>query len=686
MWHTRIFGFQSISNGRFEGGFVLCVSMKKWILLQRFCLALFLLAFGGADAIADPLVLVEDGEVRMPIVVAEKAPPGTVQAAEELADYIERISGRRPEIILGAPEPTPPNAIWVGYQPVLEKLFPEVDFDFSKPEEILLAANSSHLVLAGRDRWNPETVINEDGETEVAGTQQEYGTANAVYTFLQDKLGVRWLWPGESGIDLIERETVNIEPFEYRYHPQIRSRAGMFNYSRPGRRVGYGRSGEWTRLQRVGLDSLSVPSQGHAFATWWERFHETRPEYFALQPDGSRGGGEEAYPGERTVKMCKSNPELWDRWMEEVARELEADPNQVVFDAAANDSWASGYCICENCLAWDHPDGELRRFRWDGTAQSFVAMSDRQVTFANHLARKLKERYPDQDYYVKIFAYGHSRPAPVEAVPDDNVIVVSVANFFTSSQNPDRGSPAGTLHRDQFEAWGKVAPHLFWRPNKTRRMASMPNIPIRQTIEDFRFAADNHCIGVHVDMVWEHWATRGPLYYVMAQMAWDPRQDGEALLEDYYQRGFGKAADSMRGYWELMEQKSIPSQEESWDYPELFDETFFAEAYGYLDQAEEAVRDEPEIYRERIEFVRVGLDYTRWVTEARNLMIRFEESGGEDTAAQDEARRIWVEEIKALATDETNPYTLNWGPMRPGHGHNGRIGGRYPEDLQGNLM
>lgn len=42
-----------------------------------------------------------------------------------------------------------------GYQPALDALFPEQEFDFEHPEEILIAANDSHLVIAGRDRWNP---------------------------------------------------------------------------------------------------------------------------------------------------------------------------------------------------------------------------------------------------------------------------------------------------------------------------------------------------------------------------------------------------------------------------------------------------------------------------------------------------------------------------------------------------
>lgn len=63
-------------------------------------------------------------------MVYEDAPPRTRGAADELAAYIERISGARPDVIEGVPDPIPPHAIWVGVQPAVRKFFPEIDFDF----------------------------------------------------------------------------------------------------------------------------------------------------------------------------------------------------------------------------------------------------------------------------------------------------------------------------------------------------------------------------------------------------------------------------------------------------------------------------------------------------------------------------------------------------------------------------
>ena len=67
----------------------------------------------------------------------------------------------------------------------------------------------------------------------------------------------------------------------------------------------------------------------------------------------------------------------------------------------------------------------------------------------------------------------------------------------------------------------------------------LPDLSVQQTIEDIKFVADNECIGIYIDGVWEHWATQGPQFYVMTQLLWDPNADANEILDDYYTRGFG---------------------------------------------------------------------------------------------------------------------------------------------------
>lgn len=211
-----------------------------------------LLSLSTVISSADTLVLVEEGLSRAPIVIFENAPPKTRRAADELAEYIEKVSGARPEVIEGAPDPLPERAIWVGYQPVLDRLFPDLDFNLQQPEGILISASDNHLVIAGRDRWDPEHWVVQGRNWEVVGVQREYGTVNAVYTFLQDYLDVRWIMPGAFGIDIQPRETLAFTPFVYRYHPQFRMRSNLFRLSELG--DSRGMSHAWTRFQRLQLD------------------------------------------------------------------------------------------------------------------------------------------------------------------------------------------------------------------------------------------------------------------------------------------------------------------------------------------------------------------------------------------------------------------------------------------------
>ena len=602
------------------------------------------------------LVLVEDGQSVAPVVLFEGAPPFTKQAAEHLATYIEKVSGARPELIEGAPDPIPDRAIWVGHQPAMDALFPEQNFDFEHPEEILIAANANHLAILGRDRWNPEHMTVEYRRKTVDGVQVEYGTANAVYTFLQDYLDVRWLFPGELGEDIIEQKTIAFEPFTYRYHPQVRSRQALFAYSSFPRRAG-----DWMRYQRLLLDSFEHIGGGHGFGDWWDRYHEEHPDYFALQPDGTRSG----YPEPHNAKLCQSNPAVWEQWLDNVEQQLKQNPNKRVFNASPNDGYHSGHCICEDCRAWDHPDAETRVFKWQGLGQSYVALSDRHITFANHLARGLKERFPDKELYVYMLAYGHSRPAPIEAVPEDNVMIGDVANFLLrtrmkASRNPDSGT-----HKEYFADWGELTDMHFWRPNVGSPVGwqdGVLEVSFGRTIDNFKFAADNGWMGIYVDYIREHWSTQAPMYYLMAQLTWNPGQDGRAILNDFYQRAYGPAADPMRAYWTALEHNRDSfideygyGNERSISYVQAYTPERLSEAKAHLAKAKKIVEDGPAKYRDRIDWTAAGFEFTELFTECGRLMPRVKRE--DDAAARQKVLDNW-QRIREL--QKAYPTALRW--------------------------
>ena len=620
---------------------------------------------------AAPLILVDKGASLAPIIVFKDAPPRTRQAADELAAYIEKVGGVKPQVIEGLPDPVPEHAIWVGFQPKLKELFPKTDFDFKNPEEILIACDGKNLVIAGRDRWDPQHMVGKDrSKNPTVFLQQEYGTVNAVYTFLQDYLDVRWLWPGEIGEDIIRREKIAFAPFEYRYHPQIRMRTGILIQSGLGdnRAVSF----DWGRLQRMNLDSSNPGHWGNTFeggfSSWWDRFHVTHPEYFALQPDGTRSGS-----GYYT-KICQSNPAVWDQWLDDVAKQLEEDPTLTSFYAGINDGSTSGHCICEKCRAWDVPDAKKRLLTWNGLVQEYVALSDREVIFANTLGRKLRQRYPDKDYYVTIIGYGPIQPAPLKNKPDDNVIMAHVPCWFAGLGDNDRDSYDNEKSSQQFADWAATGVKMVYRPNLPSQgglYQMLPDVPFGRAMETFRYLADHNCTGMSFDTINECWPTQGPLYYLMAQLAWNPDQDGHAILDDYYRRGFGPAAGQLKAYWTLLEETRNRKVDGKLTFPQAYDSAFYQRATSLLDEADAAVVKAPEIYRRRIAHVRIGLEFTRKMNEVLDLMARYKNSKGEDKEAANRVSALW-KEIEPIVKEKENYIFPNYllRELRPGYDPN----------------
>ena len=587
---------------------------ELWLRVLAILIFSMLLAgrLPGAWA-GEQLTLVENGKSMAPIILPKDAAPDNVAAANDLADYIKKISGAQPEVLTGVPDPLPPHAVWVGYQPLLDKLFPGVNFNFKHPEEILLAAGKDHAVVAGRDR--------------LAGTNQvEHGTVNAVYAFIEKQLGVRWLWPGGVGTDIIATNTIALKSFEYRHHPPFRKRHLWPRFLK-----------DWYRQQRIWFYSYQYTG-GHAYTDWWEKYHAAHPDYFALN-QGERlppFWGPERNP--EGVKLCVSNPGVWSQWLENAVAKLQADPIRQVISASPNDG--PGFCVCSNCLAWNNP-----------AAPSGV-LTDRYVKFWNILARGLKERLPDRDVDLGAYAYSAYRDPPLSEKLEPNIAIGFVGHC------PFLGDAGTARERVAWKAWADMATRMVYRPNlfgSTGGKDGLPSVALRRTAETMRFLADNKCVGYEVDTLPNSWANQGPQYYLMAQMAYDPYLDAEAVMRDYFQRGFGPAAGDIQQYFQLLEDGTeavlrkldSPDGKRILDTKSIFDEVWCdsnllarAEALMAGAEAKAAGND---LYRKRVAFVRAGLDFLKYDPAIRDAMQKIEKTRYADPAAIKAALDVYAE-------------------------------------------
>ncbi len=575
------------------------------------------------------LTLVEEGRARLPVIVAADAPPATIEAAQDLADYLAKIGGARPEVCTGAPDPAPGSAIWVGLPPDAARLFPGQDLAFRHPEEILLLGTERHLLIAGRDRL-------------VAGRQTEFGTANAVYTFLQKQLGVRWLWPGDLGEDLLPRTPLTLDPFLYRFHPPIRER--LFFY--PRHNIAHADEvNRWMdRFQRC-RGSLETQSH-HSFQDWSDLYFKEHPEYFGLQPDGTRLGG-------ISSKLCVSNPEVLQVWLARAEEQLRANPEQDAIGITPNDG--GGWCFCPTCCAWDHPDGGRN-------LAGHPSMTERYLRFWNLLAQGLRERLPGRTVRLDALAYSRYSVPPVALVPDAAISIGYVGSF------PIADEKTRAIQKDQLRQWSKLTHLLRYRPNLFGRSGGTVGLPVlatRRTIEDFRFLAEQGVQGIAIDSILFNFALLGPQNYLMLQLAYDPLQDGEALLADYYTRGFGPAAGAVRAYFEALEAAHDGMLEQDAgrrepDWAGAYPSELFLRLDALLKDAEARVVKDSDTFRRRVAFVRTGCTFTTLQVEILQAVAEARRSQSRNRETVDRAFDLLERRKRMLADAE--PFALD--PIR----------------------
>ncbi|MDB4664477.1 hypothetical protein OAE63_00605 [bacterium] len=128
-----------------------------------------------------------------------------------------------------------------------------------------------------------------------------------------------------------------------------------------------------------------------------------------------------------------------------------------------------------------------------------------------------------------------------------------------------------------------------------------------------------------------------------------------------------KAEGEIKEYWKLLEtarnRKVDYYPGESNGYLEVYDDTFFRRAYGLLDQAAITAAQSPEgKYRQRVKFVRVGLDHTKLTTELREQSLKLLRSDRKDTDVADQTRAKWSE-IEANCNKQS--LAVYWPPLRP---------------------
>ncbi len=515
-----------------------------------------------------PLTLVRDGKPAALLILPKRPSEAESEAAQLLAQTWEAISGASLPIISeekvildnhpsGAPrflvdEVEWSAALWIGATQRAEQ------FGYTAQElpseGFLIRSGDGEAFLIGND-------------LPVEGTRRPLpGTTFAASDLLERHFGVRWLWPGETGRVLKPATTLQLPALHEENaptmtmriirgmsagEPAMESHKAHFHLLRTepeAHRTLTRLQGEWLRRQKTGYSV--VENGNHAFEGWYERYGKEHPQWFALQPDGTR----HQFPSRE--RLCVSNPELPAAVAREVDQKYRQNPNQPAGVAIAPNDGSGGnfFCMCEACRKLDPPAGRKYEFLFakgperkttDRFYVGYPSLSDRYAHFYNRIAEETAKLQPEAKLVTLAYHVYSDAPLGIKSMHPSLTLGYVGGNYLSLKERENT--------RNQWNGWATRTQRLFWRPNVLHTGGGLPFFYGRRLAADLRHYYQSGMVGVDFDSLIGDWATQGLNYYLLAKVIWDPSIDVEEVIDDYCQAGFGPAAGEIIAYFNALE-------------------------------------------------------------------------------------------------------------------------------------
>ena len=564
-----------------------------------------------------PITLAKEGRTETYIVYGAKPTTQEVKAAQDLAYWLQEITGASFEIIQEDPVDKG------GY------VAPGADSGAEAPDR------PKRFVSVGQTRLAFRAKV---GLGELAHQQEAYriaqhkgslyllggrgrGIINAVYALLEEDLGCRWYTPGATSIP--RTPTLKFRPVTRTYVPVLVDRRDPY-YTEV-------QDVDWSLRNRTFTIGVAVPMEwgGHAkpLARFVHSFNEfirrsefeQHPEYFMMK-DGQRN----------PHQLCLTNPEVRRILIETTLARLEKKPDSRIVDISPNDG--GGTCACGACKAISDAEGSNM-----GPLLDLV----------NAVADAVAEDYPD--LRVTTLAYLDTKTPPRNLRPRDNVLIWLATD--------DHNWEYLLLHIWETEkfstalkAWSETGARVIiwdYMIDFHNYIVPLPNMPV--VAPNLRYYIEHGVTGVFLQA--QHHPTNGVdrslmRSWVWAKQLWDPSRSTRPLIRDFNYGFYGAAGEPMQEYcdmlWEIWERLHADSEKLLSLHKEhgpgaraaYLTPEFIGQARDIFARAEALAGDDTEL-QDRIALAKLPI-----------LYLKLEEGLGEDALAYHEL----IDEFEHTAT------------------------------------
>lgn len=471
-----------------------------------------------------PLLIAQDGQALAVIAVSPEPGPQEAEAVEELARAIELMCGQRPGIVNTTD--TIARAL-AGDAPVIVL-----------GQEALKAKPELVQEIAAKLKKKPYLradgiAVKRDGNRIYVAGNNDFSHYYAAVELLRE-LGCRWYIPSPIGECIPEQTTIAVGDLDIVFSSPFEVRTYWISWNGSN----YGAAEFQKRNMMGGMEGF--PGYGHALGKYTKELADD------------------------VANIPLTDPKT----AQHVADQIEAQ-------FAAGEGIGLG--MEDGVYDSDYPgDLELMQLQWDKYFLRW-SMSDPFIEMYNNIAKILQDKHPDSDGKIGFLLYSMMTLPPVREMKAERSLYSALAPIDI---DPTHGmdnvqSPPRQEYRDMLYEWAEVFDGrmiiydydqgmLVWRdlPNPSHQA-------FRQDIQHYRKAG---VMGFNTESR-NAIATTFLNLHIRGRLMWDPDEDVDALLDEFYPIFYGPTAEPMRVYWSTIYdawEKTIVTEHEYFVAPAVY--------------------------------------------------------------------------------------------------------------------
>lgn len=490
------------------------------------------------------LPLTSGGKAEAEIIIDEKAHPSVKFAAEELQNFIEKISGAKlPVVNIPGTSKT--------------KIFLGVPADSGLMKDLSVKYEDDLKKLSDNDGFAVRT----DGNNIYIFAANPKGVLNGVYNFLDRNSDIIWprglepfnaIYSSNPNLEVKSSDYIDIPKFILRgwhicrYPKQSHEATELWMIRNRCNFIGTSNVPELLeRRQKHGF--IIEFGGGHNLNTYLlppAKYAEEHPDFYAML-DGKRR------PGGRS-QLCFSNDKMTEEVIQVLKGKIKAAPDFVkTFNVMIEDSW--DLCECPECKkAIRLKDGTLLN------SDDEAFRSTQFFIFLNKVAEGVNKEYPD----VRINSFGYfftAVPPKIKLSPSINV------RFCPYVKNDKERVENTPKWKKRTEEWVNITPNIIWReyygdasdfPRPlsdivAKDLQYINKLGVKRVFSEYYPDAE-HMNTRYKKLSAENWDASGMQFWIISQLYWNPEQDLDMLKEKYLGRTYHEAASAMGEYRRLI--------------------------------------------------------------------------------------------------------------------------------------